>query len=598
MKIIGIAIGHSASATYLENGKIIFAIEEEKLSRIKGDVTFPNKALYYIFNHFNLTPSDIDFIAVGCEDISEFTFSYRNLNKYFNSNTFLDKIKGLFFDGFKRVFSYGYNLNKKIKYDFFNKMNELGFPNDKILLVNHHLAHAASAYYTSPWKDSLIITNDGKGDGLCGASYLGENEKITLIEKINENNSIGQFYQSVTKHLGYKPNRHEGKITGLAAYGSFFKSLPLLKEAFQYNNGNLRNLLSENQDLKNNPIKYYKNNIKYNQMIQLSYVKSLSRRLGHFAIGYANYLNFLSQKLKSFNREDISSGIQKLTEESIVSFVKKNLKKYPNKNICLAGGVFANVRVNQKISEIKGVDNVYIHPAMDDSGTSLGAALHCWIKFSSIKKFQQLESVYLGPSFSSKQIEKCVESSGLKYEKCENFEKKIGYFLNKGLIVGRYNGPLEWGPRSLGNRSILVKPTDKSINDILNKRLNRTEFMPFAPSILEDDASLILENYSKNDLAAKYMTITYNVKKEFFSKIEAAVHIDGTARPQVVSFKDNPTYYNIIKSYKELSGIGVVLNTSFNMHEEPIVNSPEDAIKAFLLGAVDVLSIGKYIIEK
>ena len=401
MKVIGISIGHSAAATYVENGKLIFAVEEEKMSRIKGHITFPNKALSYIFKKFNLSASEIDFIAVGCENISEFIFSYRNLNKYFNSNSPIDKIKGLLFDGLKRILPYGFDLNSKIKNDFFYKMNKIGFTNDKILLVNHHLAHAASAYYTSPWDESLIITNDGKGDGLCGASYLGINEKISLIEEINENNSIGQFYQSVTKHLGYKPLRHEGKITGLAAYGNSDKTFSLMNEIFTYEKGNLINTLSLNKDLINNPIKYYKKYIKNNEMIPLGYVKSLSKRLGRFAIGYANYLNFLSKKFKSFNREDISSGIQKLTEESIVSFVEKNLKNHPNKNICLAGGVFANVRVNQKINEIKGVENVYVQPAMNDSGTALGAALFCWIKFSKIKSFQSLESSLQQPWFAT-----------------------------------------------------------------------------------------------------------------------------------------------------------------------------------------------------
>jgi len=598
MKIIGISIGHSAAATYVENGKLMFAIEEEKMSRIKGHITFPNKSLSHIYKKFNLSASEIDFIAVGCEDISEFTGSYRRLNEYFNSNSPVDKIKGLLFDGLKRVFPYAFDLNSKIKNDFFIKMNKIGYANDKILLVNHHLAHAASAYYTSPWDESLIITSDGKGDGLCGASYYGKNEEISLIEEINENNSIGQFYQSVTKHLGYKTLRHEGKITGLAAYGNSNKTFSLMNEIFTYEKGNLTNNLSSNKDLTNNPIKFYKKYIKNNEMIPLSYVKSLNKRLGRYAIGYANYLNFLSKNLKSFNREDISSGIQKLTEESIVSFVEKNLKNNPNKNICLAGGVFANVRVNQKINEIKGVENVYVQPAMNDSGTALGAALFCWIKFSKIKSFQSLESVYIGPSYDSSEIEKCLKFSGLKYYKSKNFHDEIAKYLNQGLIIGRYNGSLEWGPRALGNRSILVRPTDKSVNDTLNKRLNRTEFMPFAPSVLDEDASNIFENYSDSDLAAKYMTITYNVKREYLTKIEAAVHIDGTARPQIVSYNDNPSYYKIIKSYKNISGIGVVMNTSFNMHEEPIVNTPNDALKAFNSGAVDILSIGEYIIKK
>ena len=598
MKIIGISMGHSAAAAYLEDGKLIFAVEEEKMSRIKGHITFPNNSLDYIYDKYDLSPEDIDYIAIGCENTSEFIYSYRRLNKYFNSNSIIDNLKGLFFDGIKRIIPNQFNLDNRISKDFFSKMNEIGFSKNKILLVNHHLSHAASAYFTSPWDNSLIITSDGKGDGLCGASYLGKNDKISLIEEVDENNSIGQFYQSVTKYFGFKTNRHEGKITGLAAYGNYDKTFPLMKKVFNYKNGNLVNTLSNNEELIEDPIKFFKKYIKNPKMAHLGYIKSLNKKLGRFAIGYENYLKFLSNNFKAFKREDVSSGIQKLTEESILSFVKKNLKNYPNKNICLAGGVFANVRVNQKINEIKGVKNVYVHPAMDDSGTALGAALSCWIKFSKIKSFQKLKTVYLGPSYNEIEIEKCLKASGLKFFKSKNFHEEIAKYINQGLIIGRYNGPLEWGPRALGNRSILVRPIDKSVNDTLNKRLKRTEFMPFAPSVLDCDAPDIFKNYSKDDLAAKYMTITYDVKDEYLSKIEAAVHVDGTARPQIVSLKDNPSYYKIIESYKDLSGIGVIMNTSFNMHEEPIVNTPNDAIKAFNLGAVDVLSIGEYIAKR
>lgn len=595
MYILGISFGHAAAVVLLENGKILSAIEEEKLSRVKGCATFPKLSLEYLYKKFSISAKDIDIVAIGCENLSEFSYSYRTLNRFFGNTNLLHRSLGLFHDGRKRYFP-SIDISREIVKLFYKFMADLGFSSDKIRLVNHHLAHAASAYYSCPWAEAAIITNDGKGDGLCGTFSVGKKGKIECYNRIEDLHSIGQFYQSVTKFLGFKINREEGKLTGLAAYGDSSKTFSLMNRVYKFENGYLKNKFHQIQALKKDPLRYFQKSVKKKDFITENYIRSLHGSLRNFAIAYQMYLNFLQDEMSRFEPKDIAAGIQKLAEETVVAYVKTHLALYFSPNLCLAGGVFANVKINQRILEIPGVKNVYIHPAMYDSGTAFGAALYVWMALTDKTEWPCLRSIYLGPEYTEAEIEESIKRYNLHYERIENHEDLLGKLIFEGKIIGRFNGALEWGPRALGNRSILARPTDKTINNTLNKRLKRTEFMPFAPSILDVDAEHFLVGYSREHIAARYMTLTYNVKPSKAKCIPAVVHIDGTARPQVVFEKDNPSFYGIIKAYKKYSELGVVVNTSFNMHEEPIVDSPDHAIKSFLAGAVDILSIGPFIV--
>jgi len=597
LRILGVNFGHAAAAALIEDGKILAAIEEEELSRIKGDRAFPKKAAAFVCKKNNLSYRDIDIIAVGCENLTEFGYGYRKLNQYFNRSGKMDKFWGLFYDGLKRLFPTSVNLSRSLRKLFLSSLSELGFPPEKVRFVDHHEAHAASAYYTSPWRDAVIVTNDGKGDGLCGIFCVGKDGIMKNLDRVEDLNSIGQFYQSVTKFLGYKVNRHEGKITGLAAFGDDAESFPLMNQVYRFDNGIFENQFHKNEEFRRDPIGYFERHVSPKNWMDIKYLKSLHGKLVNFAVAYQMYANYLKEKMGTFPPKDIAAGIQKLSEEAIVAYIRGKLNSDSTPHICLAGGVFANVKINQRIREIDQIKNVYVHPAMDDSGTALGAALLTWMNSTAQKVWPSLETVYLGPDYSEQEMEQSLKKYNLPYRRPENFEEELGRLIYEGKIIGRYNGAMEWGPRALGNRSILARPTDKAINDTLNQRLQRTEFMPFAPSMIDEDTGDFLEDYSHDHIAAKYMTITYNVVPSAIDRIQAAVHIDGTARPQVVFEKDNPTFYNIIKAYKKHSGFGVVINTSFNMHEEPIVNSPENAISAFLVGAVDVLSMGPFIVD-
>ncbi len=590
-RILGLSFGHSAAAVLIEDDNLIFAVEEEKITRIKGHVTFPNKSIEYIFKNRNLTPNDIDFVTIGCKNIFEFGHSILQLRKQFSSKNYFFYFFGKLVNLIK-LFHWSFNDKILIEKYFYYLMNKKGFPKKKIHLINHHLSHAASAFHSSNFSNAIIFTQDGKGDFDCGRIYLAKDGNINLKERINHHNSIGQFYQTVTKYLGFKPNRHEGKITGLAAYGSYIKTLPILKKAFSFEDNNLHNKLLTKVD--DSPIRHFKNYIKKTDWLDLKYLKQTNESLRKFILSYSLYYKFLKKEVKNYSKEDIASGIQKLTEDSIAEFLISRLEKREKYNICLAGGVFANVKLNQKIREIKNVKNIFVQPAMDDSGTALGSAIVLQRRIS--KKDVSFNTIYLGPRYGENSILKAISKYNLNAKKINNFHFKIAQELNLGKVIGRFSSSLEWGPRALGNRSILVKPDDPKINTVLNKRLNRTEFMPFAPIILEEDASEYLEGYSKIHSSSKFMTTTYNIKLKSKNKIKAAIHIDNTARPQVLNENDNIDLYKILKHLKRLNGVGVVLNTSFNLHEEPIVNTPDDAIKAFATGAVDVLSIEDYII--
>jgi carbamoyltransferase len=259
------------------------------------------------------------------------------------------------------------------------------------------------------------------------------------------------------------------------------------------------------------------------------------------------------------------------------------------------------VKVNQRVRELDCVDDVYVHPNMGDGGLAMGAAYAVWSdrvhRAGEVPLPRFLPTVYLGPSYSDAQIESALKKSGLAYEKHADIENRVAELIRQDRIVGRFNGRMEYGPRALGNRSILASATDKRINDWLNKRLKRTEFMPFAPSILEEDAADFFLGWSSQHTPARFMAMTYDMPNEKAALVPAVSHVDLTARPQVVRKKDNPSYYRIIERYKALTGLPVIINTSFNMHEEPIVCTPEDAIRSLVDGSVDVLAIGNYIVH-
>ncbi|MEK6760726.1 MAG: carbamoyltransferase C-terminal domain-containing protein [Nanoarchaeota archaeon] len=574
MIILGISASHDAGAAIIKDGKIISAVNEERLNRKKMYWGFPELSIDEVFRLSKLSPKDIDVVAIsnltmtGMEDGA--TPGERDKKIYENKKMQsgkqlmypLSKFKFIGTKTFtKMALAIGIMKTKK-KIEFIKNYLKSKGIDAPMIQIEHHKAHAASAFLTSGFERCLTYTSDFMGDFLCCTVNVCDENGIHRVLETPFYHSPGMVYTWITKYLGFTPGKHEGKITGLAAFGKpttydiFSKYISLSKDGMSYER-NIR------------------------------------------GFWYHNALEMFKKDLDGFTKEEIASGLQKRFEDVVSIHIQNWLKEYPMKNVALAGGIFANVKLNQKVLELPEVENIFIHPHMSDGGLAAGAALAVWME-SEIRKGrkivpQKLENVYFGEDYSDEEIQKELDNHGLKYKHYENVEKEIAKLIAIGKVVGRFNGKMEYGPRALGNRSILYQPTKKEVNDWLNKRLKRTEFMPFAPSTIKEDLEKSYKDTKGGEYAAEFMTITFNVTDWFAKKCPAVTHVDGTARPQIVTKEINPSYYKIIKEYQKISGIGTIVNTSYNMHEEPIVCSPDDAIRSFKDGKLDYLAIGNYI---
>ena len=295
---------------------------------------------------------------------------------------------------------------------------------------------------------------------------------------------------------------------------------------------------------------------------------------------------------------DVAAAAQKRFEDVLVDYVRHAVRETGRSTVVMAGGCFANVVLNQKILQLPEVSRIYVHPAMNDQGISMGAGLAHLAEREGGVTNEPLHTVFLGPSYTEEEIGLALEAHGLPYERPESMPNTAAKALAERKVIARYDGRLEYGPRALGNRTIMYPTDDRSVNDWLNKRLRRTEFMPFAPVTLSEHAAECYRNYEGGELAWRYMTVTFEVTEAVRKRSPGIVHLDGTARPQVIHREDNPGYYDIIRGYHELTGTPTVINTSFNMHGEPIVCTPDDALRAFTASGLDHLILGPYFVRQ
>jgi carbamoyltransferase len=403
-----------------------------------------------------------------------------------------------------------------------------------------------------------------------------ENGKIERISKTDHNNSAGYLYSEVTRACGFKISRHEGKITGLAAYGDY--------EQYE-------NCFNKLVDIKEGKL-FYHNPVENN--LRNKILKKLLQ-----SIGISKYMGAaeLIRRCGSLSNKDLAASIQHLLENKIVDIVSYWVNKTGIQNIVLAGGVFANVKFNQYISEIPEVNNLFVFPDMGDGGNAYGAAAYVYFQ---TKKFhvEKTENVYLGPEFSNESIEKMLVQycDSVEYHLSSDICHETAKLIADNKIIGWFQGRMEYGPRALGNRSIIASPVDATINKWLNERMKRTEFMPFAPSCLYEYADEIFEIPKESmKYPAQFMTITFGMKKEWADKAPAVSHVDQTARPQLVTEEGNPKYHRLLTEYRSITGLPLFINTSFNVHEEPIVHTPEEALQSLLTGVVDYFCVGDYI---
>ncbi|MEW5758304.1 MAG: carbamoyltransferase C-terminal domain-containing protein [Candidatus Omnitrophota bacterium] len=573
MIILGVHAGHDCGAAIVNNGKIIAVANEERITRDKLSFGVPEKSIKEVLGCARMAPDDIDKIAL--ESVGGTLLSHGRPWFY---KAFLTNGTGLldFFFIKDRKFKYIYGLQSVP----LNILSMTGFPRflmtdlmaclylkkvfgcaKKISRVPHHQAHLASAYFTSGMDNVLSVVIE-EYDGRNGMVIdLVQDGQVIPIANSPYPHSPGVFYSLVTRMLGFNQMLHAGKITGLAAYGQPHKVYHLVEK------------LMWNEDMK----------------VQIS---PLTYKLVVECARTKNIPAYFS----GFSREDIAAAFQRRLEDVMVAIIKKALEKTGAKNIVLSGGVTANVKMNQCIYNINGVENLFIHPGMSDCGTALGAAL--WESYKS-KKFKpfRLKNVFFGYEITDDEVELELKRKNLKYHKEENIQKKISGLLAEKKIITRVRGKMEYGPRALGNRSILYHCSDPSINKWLNQRLRRTEFMPFAPAVLAEYAEKCFVNFKGLEYAGEFMTITCDCTEWMKENCPAVVHIDGTARPQIVTPESNPDFYTILSEYNKITGIPVLINTSYNIHDEPIVRSAADALRVFKFTCLDYLAINDYLVS-
>lgn len=564
--ILGInCFTHDAAATLLKDGIPVFACEEERLNRQKHTKAFPKYAIEYALKENDLTINDLDHIA--------FFFDYKLATINFIKYIFKYFPQSLIFVTADRP-SIGMDIltmDQRIKREF-----NLSSRNNhyKFHYVKHHECHAASSYFVSPFEESAILSIDGWGE--LTSTWLGKgyDNKFEVISVTNYPNSIGSFYATLTDYLGFQMLSDEYKVMGLAPYGK-----PTFKDKF-------KELIrfKDNGEIELN-LKYF-TFWKKNWTETKWYSDELIKLLGP---------NRKEEDEITERHMDIAATLQYVTEEAIIHIARNLYKLTKSKNLAYAGGVALNCVANRKILERTAFKNIFVQPAANDAGASLGAALYCYHVILQQPRKYLMEHCYLGGEFEDGAITKAIEESGLKPLKSNDIAKEIAKLIADGKIIAWFQGRMEFGPRALGNRSILADPRRADMKDIINAKVKfREPFRPFAPSVLEEKA----DEYFEGPSHSPFMLLVAPVKESKKNIIPAVTHVDGTARVQTVNTTQNPLYYRLISEFEKLTGVPVILNTSFNVKGEPIVFSPDDAIKCFLKTDIDYLVMANYIIQK
>ena len=590
--ILGIsAFYHDSAACILQDGKIIAAAQEERFTRKKHDSSYPKNAIKFVLGYANLKLSEVDQIVFFEKPFLKFE---RLLETYvaFAPKGFISFAKAMPLWVKEKLFqkSLLFKKLKELDQDYKSDVN--------IFFSDHHLSHAASAFFPSPFNEAIILTADGVGEWATTTVAVGINNKLDIKKEIHFPHSLGLLYSAFTYYTGFKVNSGEYKLMGLAPYGN-----PIFENK-------IRKLIDIKEDGT------FRLNQKY-----FNYATGLTMTNDHFHDLFGQKpRNPKNEKLTQFHM-DIASSVQKITEEIMIKLSKSIRKEYGIKNLCLAGGVALNCVANGKILEEKIFDNIWIQPAAGDAGGSLGAALALWYIEQGNKRVvsanDDMQGSYLGSEFSQDQIENELKSIGAHFDKFdyENLISKTSDHLSNEKAVGWFQGRMEFGPRALGNRSILGDPRSDKMQKNLNLKVKyRESFRPFAPSVLRED----LSEWFDISVDSPYMLIVARInskkkiemtddQKKLFgidklnikrSEIPAITHVDYSARIQTVNQDTNKRYHDLISKFKGKTGCAVLVNTSFNVRGEPIVNTPTDAFNCFMGTELDYLVIGNLILDK
>ncbi len=561
--LVGYHRSHEASVVLVDDsGRPLFAASEERFSRVKMQGGWPHLTAEYVGKHFDVQGCEL---VHGGLPLSQRFGREAKLAAY---NAVHRKLQDF----------HPKRLQKLADVTFGRTRNtEAGvFPGLPRTHVDHHTCHAASAYYPSGFDEAEVVTVDGVGDTFSSRFFHGKGGRLTpRAEFFHTEFPLGHHYEYVTAMLGHHPHRHAGKITGLSANGS--RDDRLLKE--------LESWLSE----------VWSSNRGRPYFFMLHSQHGSTANDPAFDQALTELRDLRKTRFGDWSDMDMAWAIQDILEREVTRLIERVIPRIDGQPICLAGGVFANVKLNKLIKEM-GFGEIFVQPAMGDGGLAFGGPLFVLGERGEISPYK-LESVYLGPEFTEDEMLAAIHAEGLEAVRHDPVEPRIAELLAAGRVVARFNGRMEFGPRSLGNRSILYHCADASVNDWLNERLDRTEFMPFAPATMEEEAQKGFHGLSGAEHAAEFMTITFDCTDSFKRDCPAAVHVDGTARPQIVRASTNPSFHRVLDEYRALTGVGTVVNTSFNMHEEPIVCEPSDAVRSFVRGHLDYLAIGPFIVE-
>jgi carbamoyltransferase len=569
MIVLGITDSFTSGVALVIDGRLVAAVSEERLDRNKMSMGFPNRSIAEVMRLAGVRPQDIDHVAVASANLfwRPETVPYTD---YFREKKggFRDTFLGLgatfstIVGDIKPARNVYYTLKKSLTRERRNAIPRLLRDQFGIVapvqFLDHHLCHAASAYFTSGFPDATIVTQDGAGDGKCSRVYAVKNGKFRLLQSLDSYDSVGNYYSYVTHICGFKAHKHEGKITGLAAYGEP-EYLDLLEKLVEFDGPTIRNA-------------------------GRSFDRSAIRKLE-------------AQLPRGFSHQNLAASIQTLLEKAVVSYCDHWVRASGLPDVALAGGVFANVKLNQRVHELPSTRQLFIHPGMGDEGLGAGAALFLHSTLAGYKAQPMIDHVYLGGDITDRSARAAIDAAGLRSHAAgKEITEAVAQLLAAGNVVARCAGRMEYGPRALGNRSIMYQTTDPTVNKWLNDRLSRTEFMPFAPVTLWKHRNDCYVNLAGAEDAARFMTITFDCKPQMRKSSPAVCHVDNTARPQLIREEDNPDYHAIVRRYHEITGIPSLVNTSFNIHDEPIVHTAEEALRAFQQSRLDALVLGNQLL--
>ncbi len=561
MNVLGISCYyHDAAAVLVRDGVVIAGAEEERFTRRKHDRSFPTNAIGYCLEFGGIKGSDLDLVVFYEKPL-------RKLQRGLQTSAPLDSGSREAAGRHIRHYVHQVATLPQLLADTMGYRGELQY-------CEHHLSHAASCFYASPFEEAAILTVDGVGEWATTGQFVGSGNRIESVREIRYPQSLGMFYAALTAYLGFEVNEGEYKVMGLASYGQPTYADEVARLIELHADGSFRLDLS-----------YF------------DYVHSFDQMYSPKLIDLLGPSRLPSEPVEQ-RHMDIAASVQKRVEEALLNLVRSLREVSSSRNLCMSGGVAHNVVANSAIQHSGLFDGIFIQPASGDNGGAVGAALEgYWRAVKSVRVPQPNYNTCFGPEFDDATILKAIKARRLVFRRLNSNELcgEVAKLLHDDLVVGWFQGRMEFGPRALGHRSILGNACNPETKEILNVRVKlREEFRPFAPIVTEDAAQV----YYDQPTPSPHMLYAPRVKPGMEARVPASTHVDGTSRVQTVSKEQNPLFYGLLKEFEALSGVPVLINTSFNIKGEPIVCTPEDAINCFLGTDIDYLAIGNFLVEK